>query len=514
MKAVSAEQIRELDRRALEAGVRGRELMEAAGGEVGRVVDGLLRPRDCRGEEPPFPFLVLACKGNNGGDALVAARALRERLHNVCVALFCAPSDLRGAARGHFRLLQRQRRKRNTGRLQILRLRTAEELDRRAGLARALFVVDGLFGTGLRRPLEPPFDEVARRVNSSRARVVSVDLPSGLHADTGEPMGAAMRADVTVTMGLPKVGMLKEAAVDYVGKLIVARLPYPPQLIAQIQTDVNLIHQEDVRSWLPRRKFSAHKGDFGHAFLVAGSQGLTGAANLCATACARAGAGLTTLAVPEDVYPILAAACPPEVMVRPLFDSTLEAFAARANALACGCGLGQSPEAKRTVETVIRRWPTPMVLDADALNNIAANPEILRQAQAPVLITPHAGEMARLLGTTAAEVNAERWNIARNFARQHNCIVVLKGARTVVSDGRELWVNATGNPAMASGGVGDALTGILAGLLAQRLAPFDAARAAVYLHGLAGDLAAEKLGSRALLAGELLGHLPAAFAAL
>ncbi len=518
MKAVTADQIRELDQRAIAAGVSGRVLMEAAGLAVHLASYKLDLPRK---RWPCFHCLVLAYKGNNGGDALAAARQHLENAGVVQTAIFCAARELKGDTAWHYRKLKSsielEVRRHGNGEppIEIVHIVHESALEEKAKPQDAGIIIDGLFGTGLKRPLSWPFDEVVRRVNASGARVVAVDISSGLNANTGEPMGGiAIRADVTVTMGLPKIGLLKEAAIDYVGKLVVAKLPYPPELIEQIKTDVNMIHEDDVRLMLPRRKFSSHKGDFGHALIVAGSQGLTGAANLCATACARTGAGLTTLCVPENVYPILAAACPPEVMVQPISDATIESFASRYASLGCGCGLGQSPEAKKLVENLIRRWPSPMVLDADALNNIAANPKILLQAKAPVIITPHPSEMARLTGKTATAVNADRWNIAKTFAREHKCIVVLKGARTVVTDGNELWINVTGNPAMASGGVGDALTGILTGLLAQGLKPFDAARAGVYLHGLAGNLAHEKLGGRAILASDLIEHLNAAFATI
>jgi NAD(P)H-hydrate epimerase len=368
---------------------------------------------------------------------------------------------------------------------------------------------------------------MVRRVNASGARVVSVDIPSGLEGDTGEPMGGAIRADVTVTMGLAKIGLLKEPAIDFVGKLVVGKLSYPPELIERIKTDVHLIHPDDVCPLLPRRKFSAHKGDFGHALLLAGSQGLSGAATLCATAAARSGAGLTTLMVPQKIYPFVASAVPPEIMVRPapstgagtFLDTAyghLEeaAWPSRANALGCGCGLGQHPKTRQFVEDLLLEWPHAMVLDADALNCIAVHPGLLLEATGPVILTPHPGEMARLVHKTVDSVQTDRWGVARRFARENQVIVVLKGARTVVTDGTELWINATGNPAMASGGMGDALTGIIVGLLAQGLRPFDAARTGVYLHGLAGDLALEKSGGRVLLASDLIGCLNQAFAAV
>ncbi len=515
MKVVTTDQIRELDRRTIASGISGRGLMEKAGRSVGRVAAHFLSALDSEDSEPSFSCLVLAYKGCNGGDALVAARELIQRNQNVRVALFGAPNEFKGDSGWHLKQLKAASRKKNVGKLDLVTVRDAASLEKKAELRHDTVVIDGLFGMGLKRPLGPPFDEVVRWVNASGARIIAVDVPSGLDADSGKVLGEGIRADITVTMGLPKIGLLRQSAIDYVGKLVVADLPYPPEFIAEIKTDVHLIHESDLRPFLPRRKYSAHKGDFGHVLIVAGSQGLIGAANLCATASVRSGAGLTTLCVPDKVYSAVAAAAPPEVMVRPLSDTHFENFAQRVNVLACGCGLGQSAEAKSLVEILVRRWSQPMVLDADALNAIAPDPNILLDAKAPIIITPHPREMARLIGKTVDQVQADRWEIAKQFARRYKVIVILKGARTVVASPLgEIWVNSTGNPAMASGGVGDTLTGVIAALLAQKLKPFDAARAGVYLHGLAGDLAAQKRGERAILASDLLTNLGSAFATL
>jgi NAD(P)H-hydrate epimerase len=308
-------------------------------------------------------------------------------------------------------------------------------------------------------------------------------------------------------MGLPKIDLLRAAAADNVGRIEVADLGYPQEFVDEIQTDIELITRADVV--LPRRHRSAHKGEFGHVLIVAGSEGYTGAPVLCAHAAARTGAGLVTLAVPREIYPIVAGSCPPEVMPQPLsFDRLPPGF----DALAIGPGLGQKPEVQKMIWKLITSAGMPVVVDADALNALATAPAALKKLPAPLVLTPHPGEMGRLVGKSAKEVQSNRWEIARGFSQEYGVITVLKGAGTVVADkSGKLWVNSTGNPGMAKGGMGDALTGIIVALLAQGMAPLDAARGGVFLHGCAGDIARDRHGEASMLAGDLILSLGAAF---
>ena len=377
-------------------------------------------------------------------------------------------------------------------------------------------VVDGLLGTGLKGDVREPSDTAIKVINGLHRPVVAIDIPSGLDSDTGEVRGVCVRADVTVTMGLPKVGLLKPAAADFVGHIEMADIGFSRQAVDEIQTDVELITGPDVAPLLPSRRRSAHKGDFGHLLIIAGSEGYTGAPVLVAHAAARAGAGLVTLAVPRNIYPIVAANCPPEVMPHPVdFEQIGPTYFTAFDAVAVGPGLGQHAETQKLVWKVVSGCPLPMVVDADALNAMGQRVVALKKLQKPLVLTPHPGEMGRLIGKTAQEVQADRWNIARGFSNDYGVVTVLKGAGTVVTDkSGPLWINSTGNPGMAKGGMGDALTGIIGALLAQGLAPFDAARAGVFVHGRAGDLASEKLGERAMQTTDLIEHLSGAFATL
>jgi NAD(P)H-hydrate epimerase len=468
MKAVTTAQMRALDERAIAAGTPATELMERAGAAVACRALGMLRQAGSQSA------LLVAGKGNNGSDALVAARHLEAA---GCRATVVAPLELNAA------LLK----------------------ETKPGL-----IVDGLLGTGLSGDVREPYVSAIRFINESRRPVLAIDIPSGLDGDTGQPHGIAVRADVTLTIGLPKIGLL--LAPESVGTVEVADIGFPREFVAEIPSAVELLTPGDVAALLPARRRDAHKGDFGHLLIIAGSEGYTGAPVLCAHAAARSGAGLVTLAVPREVYPIVAAQCPPEVMPRPL-DRLMDWSVF--NAVAIGPGLGQSEGVTRQVWEWLDACRHPLVVDADGLNALARNTAILNHVNVPLVLTPHPGEMGRLISQTAATVQARRWDVAREFARNNRLTLVLKGAGTVVAaNSGPLWVNLTGNPGMAKGGMGDALTGIIGALLAQGLSSFDAARAGVYVHGAAGDRAAARVGERGLLTTDLIAELGATFAGL
>jgi ADP-dependent NAD(P)H-hydrate dehydratase / NAD(P)H-hydrate epimerase len=365
-------------------------------------------------------------------------------------------------------------------------------------LPEAAVIVDGLLGIGLQGEVREPFVSAIHAINQSHRSVVAIDVPSGLGTQT------CVRAEVTVTMGLPKIDLLRYP--DEVGRIEVADIG----LISDVESDVELITRADVV--LPGRQRSAHKGDFGHLLIIAGAEGYTGAPVICARAAARAGAGLVTLAVPKEIYPIVASNCPPEVMLRPL---TFEQMPPGFDAVAIGPGLGQSPAVQKLIWRFLSSSPVPMVVDADALNAVAMAPAALKKLPVPVVLTPHPGEMARLIGKSAKEVQTNRWEIAEQFVQEYGVVLALKGAGTVVTDkSGKLWINSTGNPGMAKGGMGDALTGVIGALLAQGMPAVEAARAGVFVHGLAGDIAAEKHGERAMLATDLIESLGAAWHSL
>ena len=498
MKAVTTAQIRQLDQRTIAAGVPGAELMERAGAAVARTCAELLRSHAARS------VLLLAGKGNNGGDAIVAARHLANMGCQPTLILLCRRDELQGDPLQHFQRL--------TSGVHVFEMPGAKQMREIAAEVQPVVVVDGLLGTGLTGAVHEPYASAINFINELRRPVVAIDIPSGIDSDTGKVRGVCVHADVTVTMGLPKIGLLQPSATDYVGRIEVADIGFLQKFVDEIKADVELISASDVTPTLPARRHSAHKGDFGHLLIVAGSEGYTGAPVLCAHAAARSGVGLVTLAVPRAVYPIIAANCPPEIMPQPV-DGVPDTTGF--DAVAVGPGLGQRAETQEMVRELICQSTAPLVLDADALNVLAQDLSVLKTARAPVVVTPHPGEMGRLIGKTATAVQAHRWEIAKHFAQKHGVVMVLKGAGTVVTDkSGKLWINATGNPGMAKGGMGDVLTGMIGAFLAQGLSPLDAARAGVFLHGSAGDIARERHGERALLASDVISSLGAAFAAL
>ena len=502
MKAVTTEQIRQLDERTIASGTPGEELMDRAGFAVAKTAVEFLKKWDARA------VLLFAGKGNNGGDAIVAARHLAGAGCQPTLILLCRRDELQGDPQIHFQRL--------VGGVQVLEMPGMEKMREIVTETEPAVVIDGLLGTGLRGEVREPYAEAIRFINQLALPVIAIDIPSGLDSDTGETRGICVRADVTLTMGLPKIGLLQPAATDLVGKIRVADIGFPSQFVEEIETDVELLGCADIAPLFPRRRPSSHKGDFGHLLVIAGSEGYTGAPVLCAHAAARTGAGLVTLAVPRAIYSIVAANCPAEVMPRPVdnFDALL-ADLQRFNAIAIGPGLGQQPDVQRMVWKLVSTSPVPVVADADALNAIAHAVAGLRKDQTPMVLTPHPGEMARLVGKSTKEVQAHRWELARDFAREYGVVMVLKGAGTVIADkSAKMWINSTGNPGMAKGGMGDVLTGMIGALLAQGMGACDAARAGVYLHGLAGDIAREQHGEQSMLAGDLILSLGAAFKTL
>jgi NAD(P)H-hydrate epimerase len=405
-------------------------------------------------------------------------------------------------------------------------------------------IVDALFGTGLARPVEGIHREAIRWMNGLRQRrdsylgvsssIVSIDIPSGLNADNERPIGEAVRADVTVTMTAPKPANVLPPASDYNGQLIVANIGSPSELIAQFQSQLLLTAADDAREWLIKTRYApgSFKKTHGHALVIAGSRGFTGAAALCANAVLRAGAGLVTVATPVSAQPIVAAQVMPEVMTTSLAetdrgavsDEAVEYIAkltAKMDVVAIGPGLSSEDDRTREfVRQVVERRVTPVVIDADGLNCLAPWPADLKgSAENPIVLTPHPGEMLRLMGADEKSALDDRVTIAREFAARHAVILVLKGSRTVVAapDGR-VAINPTGNPGLGTAGSGDTMTGVIGGFVAQARGSlreetdfFETVTSAVYVSGLAGDLAAGELGMRALVASDIRDHLSEAF---
>jgi hydroxyethylthiazole kinase-like uncharacterized protein yjeF len=486
--------MREVDRRTIEGGIPGLVLMENAGQSVVAFIEEQFAPLGAH------HAVVFCGKGNNGGDGLVVARELlaRGKLRALDVVLIAAPEELRGDAAANCRKFEA-----SGGR--VHREVTPAMRD-------ATIIVDALLGTGLKGPASGAMLHAIRQINTEfrAARVVAVDIPSGLASDSGRALGESVRADFTVTFTAPKPGLVLAPNCDQVGVLRVCPVGSPPGLFENdAEIWLSLIQPRQFAALLAPRAKGANKGSFGHVLVVGGSCGKTGAPAMAAMAALRAGAGLVTVASAAENLAVIAGHAP-EIMTAPL-SGNLSEIAAGKDVLAVGPGLGTSAESVEMVRRAFAESTLPMVLDADGLNALAGAKWTGAAGKLRVL-TPHPGEMSRLCGKTIAEIQDDRVTIARSFAMEKQVCLVLKGQRTLIAfpDGR-VWINPTGSPAMAKGGTGDILTGLIAGMLAQFPALAEqAVAAAVYVHGLAGELGAGHFGEKSLIATDLLRYLPAA----
>jgi len=504
MRVLNAEQMREADRRTIEdVGIPSLVLMENAGRQVVAAIEASFE------EALSGRVAVLCGRGNNGGDGFVVARTLAQRGVEPLVVLLGPVAEVRGDARTNLDILGR------------LGLTVVEVTDAQAWelhfseISRCDLIVDAIFGTGFRGPISGMLETVVADVNGAGIPIVAIDIPSGLSADSHDPPGDSIEATLTVTLAAPKVPLVLPPAERRAGDLVIADIGIPPDVIDELEGPrLELLTREAMRAVIEPRPAEAHKGDFGRVLVVAGSMGKTGAAHLSAMAALRSGAGLVTIATPRSCLPIVASMAP-EYMTEPLEESPSGGvdFAAvdrvlelRADVIAVGPGLGSAPGTVAFVRALVERAGVPLVLDADAINAFADDPDRLAGRDGvDVIITPHPGEMARLVGSTTEEVQKDRLEIARRFATTRRVHVVLKGHRTVIAnpDGA-VFINLTGNPGMATGGTGDVLTGMIAAWFGQLLDVEAACKLAVYLHGLAGDLAEADEGETAMTAGDLL----------
>jgi len=510
IKVVTAKEMQELDRRAgAEYGIPSLLLMENAGAETVREMvgafPGLLRSR----------VVILCGRGNNGGDGFVVARHLLERGAAVETFLLARRDDVKGDARVNLEILEKMG-------AAPKEVTTGEGVRALAEpVASADVVVDALLGTGTQGPAKGLFVAAIEIVNRAGRPVVAVDLPSGLSADESEPQGPVIRATLTVTFALPKRCLLLYPAANYAGTVRVVHIGIPSLLCRDPKIPVGLLEMLDVARALPRRDPAAHKGTFGHVLVIAGSVGKTGAAALTALAAQRVGAGLVTLAIPQSLNDIMEVKLT-EVMTEPVPETEARTIAREAlprllalaegkSAVAIGPGLSTHPSTQKLVRELLPSLKLPIVLDADGINALAGQADLLAGAGSPVILTPHPGELSRLLGIPRDEALRRRIPLVQETASRLNVILVLKMARTVIaSPAGDVVIVPTGNPGMASGGTGDVLTGLLAGLLGQGVSPGLSAQAGTFIHGLAGDLAAERLGQEAMLAGDLLEEVPKA----
>ena len=499
--------MRALDRKAIEeCGIPSLQLMERAGEGVVHVLEQTYGPmREKR-------VSIVVGKGNNGGDGLVVGRLLMKQGAKVRVHMLADPATLTDDTRTNFI------RYRDLGGAFVAPPPSSSRHLLNA-LEESEVVVDAIFGTGLDKPIEGVFAEVIESVNARNRPIVAIDIPSGLSGDSGAVLGSAINATHTVTLALPKRGLFLGHGITHSGNISVTDIGIPSTAIDAAAASTRLITGSHVATHLPIRPRDAHKGTFGHVGIIAGSVGKTGAAVLASQAALRTGAGLVSLAIPATLNDILESMLI-EAMTIPIPDTPARAFGTPSiapliefangkTAVAIGPGIGTHSQTINVIMQLIPQLTMPCVIDADGLNAVATNRAILHAANAPVILTPHPGEMARLLGCTTADVSHDRIGSATELSKTTRTIVILKGARTLVAfPNGSVGICPTGNPGMATAGTGDALTGIIAGLLGQGLAPAAAATVGVYLHGFAGDIAATAHGSYGMLASDVVASIP------
>jgi len=508
MILVTASEMQAMDRRTIEDfGLPGMVLMENAGrGAVRFLFEQFPDITDKR-------VGVIAGRGNNGGDGFVIARYLKQKGIPVRVYLLAEAENVKGDALANLNFLK------------PLAVPVVEIPDE-ASFSKIKTEMDGLdlwvdalIGTGLKSEIKGFFKTVINYINGLNKPVFSVDLPSGLNSDTGQSCGACICATATATFAFAKTGHMIYPGAAYTGNLKIVDIGIPPHIVAAVGPSHFLITARLIRSYLNPRPADAHKGRTGHLLVIAGSTGKTGAASMTSMSALRAGAGLVTLGVAESLNPIMEGQMQ-EAMTTPLpesdrgvlgesaFDGIMRELPGK-RCLAIGPGLGQADETKTLIRRLIRQSEIPVVVDADGLNSLAGEVDTLKKTKAPLILTPHPGEMARLLDTRVSKVQQDRLKCARDFAVDFRAHVVLKGARTVVAhpDGR-VFINPTGNPGMASGGMGDVLTGVIAGLIVQGLTPEAACHAGVFLHGAAADSLVEDVGPCGYLAGDVMKAIP------
>jgi hydroxyethylthiazole kinase-like uncharacterized protein yjeF len=525
MRVLNSAQMREADRRTIDdIGIPSLVLMENAGRQAVAAMEAMY------GDLLEHQIAILCGRGNNGGDGFVVARTLIQRGADVSVFLIGSIADVRGDARTNLEILGR------------LGLTVVEVSDGQAWelhfseVSDCTLIVDAIFGTGLNAPVSGFIESVIADVNSSGIPVVSIDVPSGLSADSPEPIGPSIEAGLTITLAAPKLPLVLPPGETRAGDIVIADIGIPTEVLDAVDGPrVELLTRAAMREIVTPRAADSHKGDYGRVLIVAGSLGKTGAAHLSATGALRSGAGLVTVATPRSVQPIVAA-MGPEYMTEGLAEVGLEELDGlddldslnvlpreggldveavdrileiACDVIAIGPGLGQAPGTRAFVKQLVDRATSPLVIDADGLNAFSDDPDRLTGRDGRhVIITPHPGEMARLVGLSIHDVQSNRLEIARDFAVGHHVYVVLKGHRTLIATPDEqVFINPTGNPGMATGGTGDVLTGMVSAWLAQLLDAEAACKLAVYLHGMAGDLAERAKGEVGMTATDLASHI-------
>jgi len=507
MKAADADTIRSIDRIAIEKyGITGLELMENAGRGVADVVKSAM-------PSPGGRIAIMAGKGNNGGDGYVAARHLHNSGFKVTVFSLGRTGEIKGDA-----ALNAASWLKMGGEVREL-LSSADLKAAESSLRHSSIVVDAIFGTGLEKDITGIHAETVDLVNSVDKKIISVDIPSGIHATTGAVLGRAVKAHITATMAMPKLGLFLFPGRSFSGIVEVVDIGVPKEMVEDEAIRWNIITEGDLRKSLKPRKPESHKSTHGHLLVLAGSPGMTGAAYMASASAMRAGAGLATLGVPGSLNDIMEVKTTevmsiglpetPDKMLGAVSFDAIKAMLPGKTAVVIGPGVGNTPEMMRLIEMLVQEIKVPLVIDADGLNSIAPQISMLKKAKTEIVLTPHPGEMARLLNASTEDIQSDRMGSALRLVEMTGATVVLKGAGTIIASptGR-IYINTTGNPGLATAGTGDVLAGMLGGFLAQGYGPEEAASAAVYIHGLAGDEVKRTQGELGMMAMDLVPLIP------
>lgn len=514
MKILTSAQMKKIDKKAIEEiGILGPILMENAGLQI--VKNILIRFPDVAKEK----IVIVAGKGNNGGDGLVVARHLFNRGANPQVLILGLKGDVKGDAAVNLRIAERMG-------VEIREICAEKDWNvQKRKVFQSSLLVDAIFGTGLFKPAQGLYAQVIEDINKSTAYKVAVDIPSGLSSDAFQLIGPCVKANLTVTLAAPKIAHVFPPAEEFIGELVVADISMPSFLFDKERLNLELVEKKTIQPYFKRRKSDAHKGTYGHLFLLSGSLGKTGAAVMAGKAALRMGAGLVTVGTPESCLPIVARSMI-ELMTEPLAETEEKTLASQAlkkiltllkdkDALLVGPGISTHQSTSELVLSLFPKINLPLVVDADGLNILASKVDVLKSLRKPAVLTPHPGEFARLLNLSTSEVVEKKIKLAPEFAKKYGIYLVLKGYRTLTAtpEGR-VYVNPTGNPGMASAGSGDVLSGMIASMIIQEKNLLEAVLAAVYVHGLSGDIGAEKVGEKPLTAGDIIRYLPQAVRAL
>lgn len=507
MYILNNQQTRILENETAKSGIPHFSLMEFAGNAVARLIKKRF------GAEEKRITVVCGC-GNNGGDGFVVARKLFDAGAEVNVLLAAGEPTTHDAKIMFERIKERN-----------IRIIDFGDNAFEAALYEADVIVDAIFGIGFHGNARAPLSNVFELINRSRAVVVAVDVPSGVDSDNGQVSGECVKADHTVTFTTLKPAHVIFPAVDYCGEITTASIGVPEDIIQSLDTNIRAVDGEYVKSLIPNRKRNTNKGDFGKLLSVCGSVGMCGSAVMAAKAAVCSGAGLVRMALPKSLYPVASSQIVEPVM-SVMDENELGTFSAScknkllksisaSDACLIGCGLGMNDDVVELVSAVIETSEKPLVIDADGINAIAKNVDVLRKAKAPIIMTPHPGEMGRLLDKTAEEVQMQRMGVASSFAVTYGVYLVLKGANTIIADpDGKIYVNMTGNPGMSKAGSGDVLAGLIASLLVQGLSPLDAAVSGVYVHGAAGDEAAKDFSQHCMTPLNIIEKFPVIFKAI